>query len=165
MSTTEWDIAKPVGTCARCARVLQPGEDHFSLLIDRTTEFARNDVCCDCWTRGGAGECFGFWKTQVPRKDAKRRRFVDDDVILNFFDRCEGSDDPLRLSFRFVLSLVLMRKRLVKYENTEMEGGAEYWTMRVNGRDEPVKVLNPKLDEEQIRQVSEELGKILNSEV
>lgn len=163
--TADWEITRAGPACSRCARALAPGDDHFSVLLDNKTEFVRQDVCPDCWNRSAPPECVGFWKTQVPRRDAKRKKFVDDDVIVNFFERCDGTDDPLKCNFRFVLGLVLLRKRLLKYENTVVEDGREYWSMKPAAGGEPVRVLNPRLTEEQITQVSEELGKILNTEV
>jgi hypothetical protein len=165
MSTGEWDVARAAGACARCGRAFREGDEHYSVLIDEKTAFVRRDLCPECRPKEPAAQAGVYWKTRVPRKDARKKTFVDDDVIINFFERCGGETEPLRLNFRFVLALVLMRKRLLKYENTVTEDGQEFWLMKLAGSDEPVKVLNPRLTEEQIAQVSEELGKILNSEV
>ena len=165
MTAGEWDIARPAAECSVCRRPLAAGEEHHSVLLDNRTEFVRRDVCPECWPRQPAAECVGSWKTRVPHRDARRKRFVDDDVILNFFERCAGSDDPLKVNFRFVLGLVLLRKRLLRYDNTVVEAGGEHWVMRPAAGGEPVRVLNPRLTEEEIARVSEELGKILNSEV
>lgn len=165
MSTGDWDVGRSASGCTRCGRAFREGDEHYSVLLDAGTSFARQDVCPECWPQQPQSATLGHWKTRVPKKDAKKRRFVDDDVIVNFFERCDGAEDPLKLNFRFVLALVLMRKRLLKYEDSAVENGREVWRMKVVGRGETTKVVNPKLNEEEIAQVSEELGKILNAEV
>jgi hypothetical protein len=58
-----------------------------------------------------------------------------------------------------------MRKRLLKYEQTVQQADQELWLMRLKGQDQPQRVVNPQLGEEQIEQVSQQLGAILNEDV
>ncbi len=90
---------------------------------------------------------------------------VDNDVIINLFLRLEGAEQEIKLNFRFVLALILMRKRILKYHGTAIEDGAEYWSMRLVKEQDIHKVLNPRMDEERITRVSQELGAILHGDV
>ena len=73
--------------------------------------------------------------------------------------------ETAKLNFRFVLGLILMRKRLLIYENTRLEGEKEFWTVRRRGRDGSLDLLNPRLGEEQITEVSQQLSQVLNEEL
>ena len=58
-----------------------------------------------------------------------------------------------------------MRKRYFKYDETKNEDGNEIWRLRVVGEKDFVEVTNPHLDEEQIEQLSSQLGEILQTDL
>ena len=157
----EWEIAKSERVCRGCGRQFAELEEYVSALYEREGGFQRSDFCAACW-RGPTDETFSFWKTQVPARQAKPRLFVDDDVLLDFFERLEGATDELKQNFRFILTLMLMRKRLVKFVGTRRDGSGEWMQVKVRGADQVKEVFNPGLTEEKIQQVTEEVGRILN---
>jgi hypothetical protein len=58
-----------------------------------------------------------------------------------------------------------MRKRLIIYETSRNEGASEIWQVRFKGKQDQMDLLNPRLDESQIMDVSNQLGEILNEEL
>ena len=58
-----------------------------------------------------------------------------------------------------------MRKRLVVYETTRHDPGRDVWVVRMKGQDRRLDLVDPKLDEAQMLQVSQQLGEILNQEM
>jgi hypothetical protein len=58
-----------------------------------------------------------------------------------------------------------MRKRRLVYESTRTEGKDEIWILKVRGADRKIDLLNPKLNEQRIAEVSTQLGEILNEEL
>ncbi len=179
-----YDIAKPTGQCTFTGRVLEPGESYIATLVDLPEDapqregdsaaarlgMLRLDVSMEAWGEGKRPDhLFGHWKSTVPTPHAKKKLFVDDDVLMNMFIRLADTDQERRLAFRFVVALILMRKKLLKYEGsrpTTNDTGAtvEIWSMTPKGGTEPYDVLNPDLDEEQIQEVTEQLSEILESE-
>jgi hypothetical protein len=101
----------------------------------------------------------------MPRAEQKKKVFVDDQVLCELFERLGSATEPNKLNFRFVLGLILMRKRMIVYEDTRVEDGREIWSVRFKGRDDRLDLLNPKLDESQVHEVSTQLGQILNEEL
>ena len=100
----------------------------------------------------------------MPKGDKKKKIFVDNYMLLAFFERLSAETDEEKINFRFVLTLVLMRKRLIKYDSSEKINDKEVWTVKITGRDEKAQVINPKLTEDKIEQLSEQLGQILQVE-
>ncbi|MHC4285305.1 MAG: hypothetical protein ACYSWZ_20380, partial [Planctomycetota bacterium] len=95
--------------------------------------------------------------------EEKRKLFVDDEMLMAFFERLAGEREQEKINFRFVLTLVLMRKRRLKYDSSRIEDDKEIWRLRIAGGDkEFVEVINPHLDEEQIEQLSSQVGQILH---
>ena len=97
---------------------------------------------------------FSFWKTTVPVPEQKKKLLVDDSVLVDVFGRMEGKHEPSEIRFRFVLALILMRKRLLKYEGMRREGRAGEIGGVADGAprggEAAVQVVNPRLTEEQI---------------
>jgi hypothetical protein len=73
--------------------------------------------------------------------------------------------EPVKVQFRFLLALILMRKRLLKYDRTVHEGDSEVWLMRLRGDERQHKVVNPQLAEDQLEAVGQQLGTILHEDV
>ena len=160
----QWDVEQGGGCCLGSGRTLAPGEEYYAALVANEDRFVRRDYSCQYWDEHHP-EVFSFWKTRVPEPNQKKKLFVDDEVLINFFERLAGENEPLRINFRFVLALILMRKRLLKYERTQRQGQTELWVMRRTGTTETHEVVNPSLQDEQIEEVSNELGSILRGEL
>ena len=97
----------------------------------------------------------------MPQRKAGKRRFVDDDVLIDFFLRLGEQDEPVKVEFRFVLALVLMRKRLLKYERTIRDEQGELWQMTLMRDRSQQVVRNPQIGEEQITRIAQQLGSIM----
>ena len=80
---------------------------------------------------------------------------------MAFFDRLADETEPDKVNFRFVLTLILMRKRKLKYDGCEIDDGNEVWTLKVTGQDRFEKVVNPHLTEDQIEGLTGQMGQIL----
>jgi len=160
----QWEIQRTTGRCAGTDKPFAPGEEYYAALIEVEDSFQRRDFSLDFWNQTHP-QVYSFWKTRVPEHPQKKKLFVDDGVLLNFFERLAEETESLKVNFRFVLALILMRKRILKYENTQRREGQEIWQMRQAGTKELHDVINPQLDEEQIQLVSQELSAILQGEL
>jgi hypothetical protein len=158
-----WDIEKSTERCCACGGQFPVGADYVASLVEAGDSFARRDYCPACWGEGR--EVFSFWRTRVPRKEEKKRTFVDDQMLMDLFRRLADSPEAPRRKFRFVLALILMRKRLVKFEETLRRDGEEYWVLSCRDAAERTEVWDPKLTEPEIQQVSGDLSAILNAEI
>ncbi|MFQ5423836.1 MAG: hypothetical protein ACE5F9_07630 [Phycisphaerae bacterium] len=155
-----FEISRPAGRCDLCDRALGEGESFHSALFETDVGFERRDIGEECWTGPPEG-VFCHFRTRLPKKAERRKVFVDDGVLVDFFLRLGASDQPSKLRFRFVLALMLMRKRLLRYEETLRDERGETWRMRLSRDKTRHDVFNPVLDEEQVRDLTAELGAIL----
>ena len=162
----DWEINKPIGQCAGSGREIEYGEEYFGALVQTDEGLKRCDFCQDYW-QDEKPEVFCFWKTKLPDPGQKKRIFVDDNMLVAFFERLENETEQEKINFRFVLALILMRKRIFKYEETKNEDGNEIWQLRLVGDSAKtrVDVINPHLDEDQIEQLSSQLGEILQTDL
>ena len=172
-----YDVEKPTGRCAFNGRTREPDESYIATLVEEGDDLHRLDVSDEAWTEGKRPEhLFCFWKAIVPEPSAKKKLFVDDEVLMNLLQRLADADQPQRLAFRFVLASILMRKKLLRYDGvdrreTENANTADWWLLTpkldlskgpLGKWDDKVKieVFDPHLDEEGIRSVTDQLSDI-----
>jgi hypothetical protein len=160
----EWEIEKPVGNCSGTGRKIEYGEEYFGALVETEQGLARRDFCADYW-QSQKPEVFCYWKTKLPQPGQKKAQFIDDDMLMAFFNRLAEETEQEKINFRFVLALILMRKRRLKYDSSEIQNDKETWRLRITGDKEIVTVLNPHLDEEQIEQLSSQISEILQTDL
>jgi hypothetical protein len=160
----EWEINKPLGQCWGSGTKIEYGQEYFGALVETEQGLQRRDYCEEYW-EDEKPDVFCFWKTKLPNPDQKKQIFVDDDMLMAFFERLEKETEPEKINFRFVLALILMRKRRLKYDETKMDDGDEIWRLRIVGNKQIVEVVNPHLDEEQIEQLSSQIGQILQTDL
>jgi hypothetical protein len=160
----EWEIDKPVGCCYGSGKKIEYGEEYFGALVETEQGLTRRDFCADYW-QSQKPEVFCFWKTRLPQPGQKKTQFIDDDMLMAFFNRLEQETEQEKINFRFVLALILMRKRRLKYDSSDVQGDAEIWRLRITGDKEFVTVVNPHLDEVQIEQLSSQIGEILQTDL
>ncbi|QQE11124.1 hypothetical protein JD969_16715 [Planctomycetota bacterium] len=200
-NTQQYDIERITGHCAFTNRQLQPGETYYATLVELTDEemeqlaktdkaksalgLKRLDVSSQVWDQGNRpNNIFGYWKATVPEPNEKKRQFVDDTVLMDMIKKLGISDDEDKLAFRYVLALILMRKRLLRYDSSEKqtienEDGTtttqELWTLtpKLNVKkgpmskwdeDNKLELIDPKLNAEKIEQVTIQLGDVLNAD-
>ena len=159
----EWDIGNTALVCASCGKSFGEGQPIFSVLCDEPEGMARRDYCSDC--RPPVGDALGFWHTRIPARDDPVKRFVDDEVIMDLFRRLEGHSDPRKRNFRYVLSLLLMRKKTLKFVEFKRADDGDRLLLSDRVSDATHVVMDPNLTEEEIRQVTDEIGQILNFKV
>jgi hypothetical protein len=154
--------------CDVCGRGFEAGEEYYSGVVetDEENRFARRDVCAACWD-ADPKTYFSYWKTRVPEpeeKGSRGPRLVDVDRLMRMFERLEEAEDADALRFRYVLALVLMRKRRFRLVSSRRLRGrrGEELTLREVGGDRRHAVVSPGLSEEEIRGVAGRLREILD---
>jgi len=166
----EYRVARSTGVCAATGRTLEPGMICIATLCDVPDDdgFERRDYCIEAWESARPEGVFSFWKTTVPDPNRKQRVLVDDSVLLDLFESLAGDDRRQRLAYRFVLCLILMRKKLLRYVGRSGQGEDEQWLMLPRGvpaGSEPIAVANPRLTDDDVRELTDQLGEVLRGEV
>lgn len=169
---TQYQVSRPTGLCAATGRPLEPGSVCIACLCERPDDegFDRLDYSLEAWESGTRPpRLFSFWRTTVSRSDDRQRLLVDDEVLMDLFERLADDERPQRAAFRFVLALILMRKRLLRFAGRKAggEGGKEWWLMRPKGvgsDQPPLEVLNPRLADDDVRELTAQLSEVLRGE-
>ena len=164
MARQHWELDSATGKCTTTGRALAEGEEFYTVLFEEGDTFRRADFSTEGW-QGPPEGCYCHFKTRVPVKEKKKKLLVDDELLVGFFQRLADDPEPVRVHFRFVLALILMRKRTLRYEGSVVEDGAEVWTMALPREGSTHRVINPRLSDDQIEAVSAQLTAILHSDM
>jgi hypothetical protein len=159
----EYDISGAAGQCRSCGREFAAGEEFLAALFDAGEEFRREDYCPACWLERAkqAPAPFSCWRGRMPPPQQPKRPTVDSEVLVDFLARLAEEQEPAKVNFRFVLALMLMRKRLLIYDGRSTdEAGREVWKMHYRNQGETVQVIRPELSEQQVAEVASRLGEI-----
>lgn len=160
-----YDVPRPAGKCAVSGREIAPGEKFIAAVRETDAGLERLDIALDAWAAFDRANLLGFWQTTMPRPEEKKKVFVDDQVLCELFERLADATEPAKVNFRFMLALVLMRKRFIVYEETRHDGGRDIWVVRMKGKETRLDLVDPHLNEQEMAEVSRQLGQILNEEL
>mgnify|MGYP005837986591 CR=1 FL=1 len=161
-----YSVSKPLGKCSVTSRAIQPGEKFMAMVKETPAGLERHDFTLEAWEKADKTDALAFWQSVMPQPGVEKKKpFVDDEVLCDLFDRLSETTEPTKRQFRFVLGLILMRKRLLTFEASETRDGVEYWQVRLKGRDARLEMENLRLTQEQIQEVSQQLGQIMNEEL
>jgi len=160
----QWQVETSTGKCAATGRALEEGEEFYTVLFEDGEGFRRVDFSLEGW-QGCPEDAYCHFKTRVPVKEKRKQLLVDNEVILSFFHRLADEKEPVRIQFRFVLALILMRKRLLRYNGSSIVDGREVWDMTLTRDHTTHAVINPQLTDTEIDGVSQQLSAILHGDM
>lgn len=112
----EFEVQRFTRRCAEQDRELQPGEVFFSVLLPQGNSVQRLDYCRQAW-HGPPENAIGWWQAKVPDPVTRRVQWAPNTVMLDYF--MQLADDPTRQDLRYVLTLLLIRRRILRQEEVE----------------------------------------------
>ena len=160
---TDYQIQAPTRRCFVTGRELRPGEKFYSVLLEEGGQFRRQDYSIEGW-QGPPPGAFGFWRGRAPEGDTNRQPPIDDDMLLDCFQRLEGEAEPGRVNFRYVLALLLLRRRRFRLDEVRQEDGHEVLCLRCTRTGARHPVVNPGLADEELTAVQEDVFQALGWE-
>ena len=114
----DFEVQRCTRRCAATDRPLEPGENCYSVLEVQGAEIVRQDFSREAW-KGPPPEAFAWWKSRIPEPNAKKIKLAPNEVLLELFDHL--AEQPDRTDMRYVLTLLLVRRRVLRQENSPAE--------------------------------------------
>jgi hypothetical protein len=109
----DFEVQRSSRRCAATDLPLEPGDVCYSVLEFRGADVIRKDFSSAAWT-DPPKEAFAWWRTRIPEPVAKKIKLAPNDVLLDLFDQL--ADDPSHQDMRYVLTLLLVRRRVFRLE-------------------------------------------------
>ncbi len=157
---TDYQIQPNTRRCVATGRELPPGTKFYSVLLEQDGKLVRQDYSSEAW-QGPPSGAFSFWAGRVPARDQARQVRIDDEMLLECLQRLQGETEPGRVNFRYVVALLLMRRKRLKFDQVRTEDGREIMHLRCTRTSTVHEVVNPRLTEEEMAAVQDEVFKVL----
>jgi hypothetical protein len=158
---TDYEIQPPTRVCSVTNQPIAPGERFFAVLLEESGKFVRKDYSQAGWTVPPAGTV-AHWSGKIPTSERSRKPSFNDDLLLNCFRQLAETAELHRQKFRYVVALLLMRRRRLKFEDlVRHEDGTQFLVVRDAQNGARSEVLDPLLNETEIEQLQDEVFQVL----
>lgn len=121
---TEWKFTKRGEQCEQCARPFAEDEPHVSSLAVEGESIARVDACLACWKRRDGRADLFWWRTRYSANKPRGLALNLEALEALFLSLGARAEKNLR-ELRYVLCLILMRKRRLKIERVRRTESGE----------------------------------------
>lgn len=157
----DYEIQRCTRRCAATERELKNGETCYSVLAPEGASVVRRDYSQEGW-KGPPDDALGWWQTTVVDPNAGRPHWAPGDVMLNYFERL--LDDPSAADARYVMALLLVRRRLLRLEgSTTDEGGQTVLELYCSRNESAYKVVEMMPTPERAAEIQQQLAELLQS--
>lgn len=160
---SDWRIHRREARCTRCERAFQEGESFFSLLFFDADRLRREDLCPPCFeaprAEGPLPPDALFWRARH-LTDKKARFAVDFEAIEELFLSLAGRPEGRLQELRYLLSLLLLRKKRLKLVGVRRSATGETLCVRRPRRQEEFEVQVFELDSARAVTLKAELARV-----
>ena len=161
---SDWRIHHREERCTRCEQPFEEGQPIFSLLFFDADRLRREDHCPRCFqgpepATAASGGRLVFWCTRHAH-DKKARFAVDFEAIEELFLSLEGRREVRLQELRYLLSLLLLRKKRLKLVGVRRNPDGETLCVRRPRRAEEFEVQVFELDTERAQALKAELARV-----
>jgi len=129
----DYEIQRCSRRCSATDRELRDGETCYSVLLAEGGQVVRRDFSAEAWP-APPENALGWWKSTVVDPNAGRPHWAPNDVMLSYFERL--SEDPTAEDARYVLALLLVRRRVLRVEGREQDLAGKDTLVLYCGRNE-----------------------------
>ncbi len=168
-SSAPYDIVRKEERCAATGRAFVEGDRQVAVLVETPGEepLLRVFFSEDAWDGGARPESpatvFGFWRRIAGEEKKNDNAIMSADELFDLFEQLAEAEQPRQISFRYLLALLLMRKRRLVYEGMT-PGDPSRFRVKARPGGAIHDVVDPKMDDDAIEQATEELGRVMNTE-
>ncbi|MBX9790258.1 MAG: hypothetical protein K2Y37_15175 [Pirellulales bacterium] len=156
----DYDVQRCTRRCAATGRELADGETFYSVLLADGSAVRRVDYASEAWHGPPPGDTLGWWRSQMPTREQKKGRLAPNDVLLGYFHELEHQPDEA--DTRYVLALLLVRRRVLRLEETDpTPGGQHELVLYCPREDATYRVRDASPDEARVAEIQKRLSELL----
>ena len=157
---TDWQMPRRGETCSCCGRSFEPGDVMTACLYETPDGYERRDYCDACAVPDDP-PTIAAWRTRRPPPAEKKTRAFDRATVWQFFERLEQPATPEQKQLRFVLALLLWRKKALKLKGSQAAPEGEVWHFVAPGDAATFAVLRPDLGEDELDRLGLQIETLL----
>lgn len=161
--TNEWDIKGRSEKCAVTGHAFQDGEHFYTLLFHDKEGFRRMDLSEEAWRqRNDNRQPFSFWRSKFEPPPPPQPEPLEKGAAEDLLRRYMGEEHAEHANARYILALMLERKRILKPIDGKKEGTGGRILIYEHAKTGEVFVIpDPQLKLDQLEAVQNEVVALL----
>ncbi|MEM7387488.1 MAG: hypothetical protein AAF514_21325 [Verrucomicrobiota bacterium] len=165
----QWKIRKPGHNCSHTGEPFKDEQEIHTVIFhnEETEELERRDYSNEGWEavcQSNEITPFSFWKgVYHPPEKAPEPQVIKKENAEELLFRLIREDDPKTQDARYILAIMLERKRIVVQEDAQEDDGTRLLFFRHRKTDEVFMVEDPRLQLDQLDQVQSEVADLLGA--
>jgi hypothetical protein len=160
MMQADWEIKSRAHQCSRSGREFVEGEFFYTLLIREGEGFRREDLSEEAWKeRNDNIQPFSFWRSKYDPPAPPPAEPLPRDDAEGLLRRLIQENDPAYANVRYILALMLERKRVIRPLESSDDDMLVYEHLSTG---ETLVLANPKLSFDRIPEVQREVSALLD---
>jgi hypothetical protein len=156
----DWEIKSRAHQCSRTGREFAEGEFFYTILVREGEGFRREDMCEEAWTdRNDNIEPFSFWRSKYEPPAPPPPEALPRDDAEGLLRRLIAENDPVHINVRYILALMLERKRVIRPLESSDDDMLVYEHLATG---ETLVIANPRLSLDRIPEIQREVSALLS---
>ena len=162
---SEWEIKTRARQCARTREAFVDGATIFTLLFREGNGFRREDVSQEAWLQiRDSVEPFSFWKSKFQSPPPPAPDPMPKESVEELLRRLLAQDLPKHVNVRYVLAIMLERKKTLKHVDTRESAEQKILIYEHAKTGEVFIIVDPRLRLDQLDSVQQEVYSMMASQ-
>jgi hypothetical protein len=159
---SEWEIKARGRYCAQTEEAFDDGATIYTLLFRDRTGFRREDISEKAWQQiKESVEPFSFWKSKFQARPPAPPEPMPKESVEELLRKLVSEDLPEHLNARYVLAILLERKRILKQVDIRESAEEKILIYEHVKTGEAFIIPDPRLRLDQLDSVQEEIYSLL----
>ena len=159
---TEWDIQPRASVCTGCRLPFADKQAYHTLLALTAEGYLRRDLCAACHPPAERPGVLSYWQGEFKMPAPPPPEAIQKENAESLLRKLVESTDPSHAPARYILAVMLERKRLLKHRDTVTDAqGHELLIYEHAVSGESFTVPDPHLRLDQLAEVQEHVAELL----
>jgi len=159
---TEWDIQPRSNSCSACGQPFGEKQVYHTLLGMAAEAYTRRDLCSACVANAVRDGVISYWQGEYKLPPPPAPEAIQKETAETLLRKLVESTDPSHASARYILAVMLERKRILKHRDTATDAnGTDLLIYEHAQSGESFTVPDPHLRLDQLEEVQQRVAELL----
>jgi hypothetical protein len=160
---TEWDIQSRATACAACQEPFADKQVYHTLLSFGAEGYQRRDLCAECLPQASRDKVLSYWQGEYKVPAPPPPEPIQKETAETLLKKLCESNDPAQAAARYILAVMLERKRILVHRDTVREDdGKELLVYEHKVTGESYTIPDPHLRLDQLTEVQQQIATLLH---
>jgi hypothetical protein len=163
---TEWDIQPRAAACTACQELFTDKQTYHTLLSFDAEGYQRRDLCDECLPRASRDNVLSYWQGEYKMPAPPPPEAIQKETAETLLKKLCESNDPAQTSARYILAVMLERKKLLIHRDTvKSDDGQDLLIYEHKVTGESYTIPDPHLRLDQLAEVQQQVATALQPAV